>query len=195
MKVTSVLLALSVGMTSIVASVSLAASPNDNPFTQTLKSVPTAELPSRAALIVKKAKAKEREATTIAVVTAAVQLNSVATPMVVGAISKAVSEVAATAAATATGLQPKQAVAIAKAAAAAAPSQARKIVDAIGFQVPDARNAVALAVAEVASPAVAVSPLPPTIQPPYRPLTTTPTNVNNSTSGSVPSGGRNYAAP
>lgn len=35
----------------------------------------------------------------------------------------------------------------------------------------------------------------PTIGPPYIPLTTTPTNVTPGTSGEVPPGGRNYAAP
>jgi hypothetical protein len=35
----------------------------------------------------------------------------------------------------------------------------------------------------------------PTIGPPYQPLTSTPTNVTPGTSGEVPPGGRNYAAP
>jgi hypothetical protein len=35
----------------------------------------------------------------------------------------------------------------------------------------------------------------PAIGPPYQPLTSTPTNVTPGTSGEVPPGGRNYAAP
>ena len=35
----------------------------------------------------------------------------------------------------------------------------------------------------------------PAVGPPYIPLTTPPTNVTSGTSGQVPTGGRNYAAP
>src|SRR5436305_217739 len=86
--------------------------PKPNPFRNTLKQIPAAELPAKAAQLVKAAKMAEREATTIDVVKAAVEMNPAATPVIVGAIAKAVPEMAALAAGTAAAQQPKQAAAI-----------------------------------------------------------------------------------
>jgi len=63
-----------------------------------------------------------------------------------------------------------------------------------------APGAVAPLPATPAAPiTVAGTPAPrargPAVGPPYIPLTSTPTNVTSGTSGEVPTGGRNYAAP
>jgi len=237
--------------------------PKSNPFTEALMTVPAAELPVRAADLVAHAKSRDREATTINVVKAALSVNPAAAPSVVAAIARAVPAMAPVAAATAAAEQPKQAAAIAKAAAAAAPSKARKIVAAVCRAVPNEYRSIAVAVSQAvpddskailaavadalpglkpsiqsvlagyggnvpsvadtldqaarSSPVASASPSVPTIAsspaiagggavaaprargpaigPPYIPLSTTPTNVTPGTSGQVPTGGRNYAAP
>src|SRR5437879_4851557 len=110
--------------------------PKANPFKETLKSVPAAELPARAAQLVQAAKTKERESVTIGVVKASVELNPAAAPAIVGAIARAVPDMAAVAAGVAAAEQPNQASAIARAAAAAAPAKAGKIVAAVCKAVP-----------------------------------------------------------
>ena len=234
--------------------------PKANPFNKILTAVPAAELPAKAADLVSQAKPRARQATTVSVVKAALGINLAAAPAVVGAIARAVPEMASLAAGTAAAEQPKQAGAIAKAAAAAAPLQAGAIVGAVCRAVPkeyrsitiavsqlapgagkEILNAVvsalpdlkpsiervlagyggnvpsvavtldqaaqATAVSETAYPTVVPKPASPTVMagvpmargpasgPPYIPLTTTPTNVTSGTSGEVPGGGRNYAAP
>ncbi len=212
--------------------------PKPNPFIETLSSVPAAELPARAAQLVKESKARAREATTINVVKAALGINPAAAPALVGAIARAVPEMAPVAARTAAAEQPKQASAIAKAAAAAAPSQAGKIVAAVCRAVPKEYRSIAIAASEAVPDAgreilnAVASALPdlklsiektlanyggnvpfvgnaldqatklsqnesrpPTIGPPYIPLSGTPANIDPSTSGEVPPGGRNYARP
>src|SRR5438132_14161000 len=72
--------------------------PKTNPFKQTLQAVPAAELPVQAAQLVKAAKAHSREATTIDVVKAALEINPAAAPLIVGAIARAVPDMAAVAA-------------------------------------------------------------------------------------------------
>jgi hypothetical protein len=249
--------------------------PKANPFTELLAPVPAAEMPAKAADVVRLAKSRERAATTSDVVRAALGINPAAAPAVVGAIASSVPAMASVAAGAAAAEQPKQAAAIAKAGAAAAPSQVGKIVlpicrvvpneyyntavaasqavpgankailKAVGAALPDLKpyieqalityggnvpsvstvlnEARKLAQANAGSrisssavrtpasgPAVAAgqpaaapaTPAPgtslargPAVGPPYIPLTSTPTNVTSGTSGQVPTGGRNYAAP
>jgi hypothetical protein len=123
--------------------------PEENPFPAKLSSVPAAELPAKAAQLVTDAKASDRKTTTIDVVKAALAINPAAAPAIVGAIARAVPDMAALAAATSAADQPKQAGAIAKAAAAAAPKMAAKIVAAVCRAVPKEYREVAVGVAQV----------------------------------------------
>jgi hypothetical protein len=187
--------------------------PATNPFSSVISQVPAAELPAKAAELVSKSKPAELKATTVSVVTAAVQRKPAAAPSIVGAIAKAVPDMAPTAAATAVALQPKLAKAITKAANAAAPGKSKEIALAVqsALQGPSTGTLPTVAVVAKGQPSISstgegatgpTTPLPPmftprgpTIQPPYVPLSVTPTNVTPSTSGDVPTGGRNYAAP
>lgn len=223
-----------------------------NPFNKTLAAVPAAELPSKAANLVLQAKHRARPDVTVNVVKSAVGINPAGAPAIVGAIARAVPQMASVAAGAAASEQPKQASAIAKAAAAAAPDQAGKIVTAVCRAVPSEYQAIAVAVSQAVpgagkeifdavasalpslkqpiekalasyggnaasvadtlslatriSSLTAPSPLTtvagggsfargPVVAPPYIPLSTTPINVTPGTSGQVPTGGRNYAAP
>ena len=236
--------------------------PKANAFNEVLAAVPAAELPAKAADLVLHARSRDRGTTTVNVVNSAVAMNPAAAPAIVGAIARAVPDMASIAAGAAATMQPKQAGAIAKAAAAAAPSNAGKIVTAVCRAVPNQYRNIAVAVAQavpsagkeiVNAVAVALPGLKPGIEssmagyggsvvsvadtldraakvspanvtsgaalptatalpagpaqgfapmakgpatgPPYHPLTSTPTNVTSGTSGDVPTGGRNYAAP
>jgi hypothetical protein len=113
-----------------------------------LRTVPTAELPAKAASLVAQAKPETAEATVETVVTAAVQLKSAAAVAVVSAIARQNAGLAATAAARAASLQPKEAALIARAAAGAAPAQAGKIVYAVCKAVPTKYTLIATAVAQ-----------------------------------------------
>lgn len=117
-------------------------------YTQILRSVPAAELPAKSADLVKNAKVRDWGNTTVSVVQSGVKISPVSAPAIVGAIAKAVPDMASIAASTAALEQPKQAAAIARAAAAAAPSKAGKIVTAIVRVVPDESRTVAVAVTE-----------------------------------------------
>jgi hypothetical protein len=119
-------------------------------FKQTLTGVPALELPAKAAQLVTDAKAKDKEAVTAEVVTAAVKINPAAAPLVVGAISKAAPKMASIAAVTAATLEPKLTLAIAKAAAAAAPASAEKIVHALCKAMPAQYANIAVAVSQAA---------------------------------------------
>jgi hypothetical protein len=238
--------------------------PKANPYSKILSAVPAAEQPAKAADLVSQAKTRERQATTISVVKAALGINPAAAPAIVGAIARAVPQMAAVAAGTAAAEQPKQASAIAKAAAAAAPQQAGAIVEAVCRAVPNDYRNIALAVSQavpgagkeivkavgaalpglkpsiesvlagyggnvtsvvatldqaaqvkaapgIVSPTRVSTPASPIVMagagagasvargpasgPPYIPLSTTPTNVTSGSTGEVPAGGRNYAAP
>ena len=122
--------------------------PKANPFNQTLSAVPAAELPAKAADLVLQAKSRNRNATTIDVVKAAVGINPAAAPAIVGAIARSVPDMASVAAGAAAAEQPKQASAIAKAAAAAAPAKAGKIVAAVCRAVPNEYRNIAVAVSQ-----------------------------------------------
>jgi hypothetical protein len=122
--------------------------PKANPFNKVLTAVPAAELPAKAADLVSQAKARDRQATTVNVVKAALGINPAAAPAIVGAIARAVPELASVAAGTAAAEQPKQAAAIAQAAAAGAPSQAGAIVGAVCRAVPNEYRDIALGVSQ-----------------------------------------------
>ena len=120
-----------------------------NPYTVVLSQVAPLELPAKAAVLVRKAKAADQRVTTVSVVGAALQASPASACAVVSAVSRAVSEMAPVAAGTAAGLQPGQALAIAKAAAAAAPSKAAQIVVAVSRAVPKSYLDVAVAVSDL----------------------------------------------
>jgi hypothetical protein len=147
--------------------------PKTNPYHVTLATVPSAELPAKAADLVKQAKAQERKTIVTDVVQAAVALNPAAAPAIVGAVARAVPEVAALAAGVAAAEQPKQAAAITRAAAAAAPAKVGEIVLAVCRAVPNEYRGIAIAAAQSApgsgklileAVASALAPLQPGIQ-------------------------------
>lgn len=113
-----------------------------------LRSVPTAELPAKAASLVAQAKPETAETTVETVVTAAVELKSAAAVAVVSAIARQNNELAPVAAAKAASLRPKEAALIARAAAGAAPAQAGKIVHAVCKAVPTKYALISTAVAQ-----------------------------------------------
>src|ERR1039457_4267087 len=106
-------------------------------YRETLSHAPAAELPAKAAEMIKPSKSREMESTTVKVVRSAVEINPAAAPAIAGAVARAVPNVAAVAAATAAEQQPMQASAIARSAAGAAPSKAGKIVTAVCRVVPN----------------------------------------------------------
>jgi len=116
---------------------------------ENLSHVAAAELPAKAADLIKQAKSSARSATTIQVVKAALDINPAAAPAIVGAIARAVPEMAATAAGTAAEQQPRQAAVIARSAAAVAPTKVGKIVAAVCRVVPNDFRNIAMAVSQV----------------------------------------------
>jgi hypothetical protein len=119
---------------------------------------------------------------------------------------------------------PNQYQAIAVAVAQAVPGRGKEIVNAVATALPNLKLPIEQALAGyggnvasvadtlsqaawissgTASPAGNPSQVPtdgsfargPAVGPPYVPLSTTPTTVTSGTSGQVPAGGRNYAAP
>lgn len=122
--------------------------PGVEAYRQTLGAAPAPEMPILAARLVKEAGARDREATTVTVIKAALAVNPAAASLVVGAIARAVPEMASVAAETAALEQPKQAGTIAKAASAAAPAKAGRVVSAVCGVVPRQYRSVAVAAAE-----------------------------------------------
>ncbi len=120
-----------------------------NRYRAVLSEAAPAELPAKAAELVKRAKVRDRGATTVDVVQAALEANPGSACAVVSSISKVVPSMAPAAAGAASQLQPKEAIAIAKAAARAAPSEAAKVVVAVSRAVPSRWRLVAAAVGEV----------------------------------------------
>lgn len=116
---------------------------------QALTRVPAAEMPAKAAELVKTAKKEHRGAATVITVRTALELNPALAPILVGTIAKTVPEMAGIAAGAAAELEPTLAEAIAQAAALAASSQACSIVAAVCRVVPQAYGQVAEAVAQV----------------------------------------------
>lgn len=202
-----------------LAASALAADPID--YKQVLVSVTVLEMPAKAAELVKQAPKADREVVTSATVNNAAALRPTALPAVVGAIARAVPEMAATAASVAAAAQPKLAVEIARAAAVSAPTQAVAIVKAIGAALPahvrdvaltvstlvpkdTAKTLVAMANEVSSSSTLAAStlsstpapPRPPTIGAPYNPPPGgTPGQGSVTNSGAIPSGGVDYSTP
>ncbi len=112
-----------------------------------LKSVPTAEVPARAADLVVQTPAADQPSVTVEAVRVAVKAHPTIAPAIVGAIAKQTPALAATAAATAAKLQPKQIKLIARAAAVAAPGHAGEIVTALCQVQPGDYREIALTVA------------------------------------------------
>jgi len=130
----------------------LLAQPAPNPefWEKAISSVPAPEIPPLAAKWVSQSAPADRLSVTVAIVEAAERINPAVCPLVVAAISRAVPEMAAVAAATATAKQTTQAVAISKAATAAAPAMAARIVEALCKTCPEQYCSIAVAAAEAA---------------------------------------------
>jgi hypothetical protein len=117
---------------------------------------------------------------------------------------------------------PNEYQAIAVAVSQAAPGAGKEIVEAVASALPNLKLAIektiagyggnVASVADTLAQAARISTVAdtsstptaagggsfargPAVGPPYIPLTTTPTSVTPGTSGQVPTGGRNYAAP
>jgi hypothetical protein len=114
---------------------------------KSIKEAPVAELALKAAEAVTKAPKKEKEATAVTVVRAAIAKNPAAAVTVVSSVIKAAPSTAPAVAAEAVKAAPDQIEAIASAAALAAPDLADKIVAAIVDENPKAADKVAKAVA------------------------------------------------
>ena len=115
-----------------------------------LKRVPAAELPEKAASLVKSFGKLERETMATNVVKIAVRIGPAAAPLIVGAVARAVPEVAASSAQAAALEQPTQAEDVARAAAAVASARAGEIVLAVCHAAPGQYKQIAIAVACVA---------------------------------------------
>jgi hypothetical protein len=109
-----------------------------------LSHVPAAELPLVAAELAQQAKTRDRFVMTTNVVFAAVTVNPAATPLIVGAVVRAVPETAAVTVRIATTEQPKQVEEITRAAVAIAPARAGSIVNAVCSVQPERYKEVAL---------------------------------------------------
>jgi hypothetical protein len=166
-----------------------------NTYKKDLAAVPSAELPAKAADLVKKAPKKTRAATTEDVVRAAIGINPAAAPAIVGTIAQTLPDMAPIAAAVATAEQPAQADAIAKAAGLANRSRPNRPPTQTTSAATGRRPTSSAATTPITSTAPAPLARGPAVGPPYIGLTTTPTNVTPGGSGEVPTGGRDYAAP
>jgi hypothetical protein len=122
----------------------------DSSYKETLSRVPAAELPVKAAELIKDAKPRNRQEVTVDVVKTAVSINPAATTVLVRSICRAVPDMACVAAATAAAAQPNLAVAIAKAATSASPSKAAQIAVAVCQAVPNDYRNISIAVAQAA---------------------------------------------
>jgi len=106
------------------------------------------ELPAKAAQLVTKASATEKQDVAAAVVKAAIELNPASVLSVVSAMSRENPATAPVVAVNAVTLQHKRIGIITRAAAAAAPSQASKIAAALIKEFPRDYGVIALAVSE-----------------------------------------------
>jgi len=116
--------------------------------TKILAGSPALELPARAAGIVAKASAVDKQAAAAAAVKAAVGVNPAASAAIVSAVARENPAAAPVAAVTAATLQHKQIGLIAKAAAAAAPAEAAKVVAALIKEFPRDYGTIAIAADE-----------------------------------------------
>jgi hypothetical protein len=108
----------------------------------------TQELPAKAAQLVAKASASEKQDVAAVVVKAAIELNPTSVVSIVSAMSRENPATAPVVAVNAVILQHKRIGMIAKAAAAAAPSEAAKIAAALIKEFPRDYGVIALAVSE-----------------------------------------------
>lgn len=115
-----------------------------------LAATPGAELPGKAAELVIASTTNNVRQTTIDVVKAAVGLNPLVAPMVVGSVAQASPTMAPQAAVTAAALLPGQAARITRSAALGATNQVEAIVQAVCAACPGDYAAVAEAAARVA---------------------------------------------
>ena len=115
-------------------------------ITKSIKDAPAAELAVKAAEIVTKATKKEKQATAVAVVRAAIAKNPASAVSVVSSVVKAAPATAPAVAAAAGRLAPDQIEAIAVAAALASPELADKVVTALSDVDPKAHERIAKAV-------------------------------------------------
>jgi hypothetical protein len=119
-------------------------------FTKTLAGTSIVEMPAKAADLVGKAAAADRQNTAIAVVKAAIGLNPSAAAVIVSAVARQNPSVAPVAAVTAATLQHKLIDRITKAVVAAAPAEAAKIVAALIKAFPKDYALIAVAATEAA---------------------------------------------
>ena len=138
----------------VVSSVAAADTLDRNTITELMKRVPAAELPACAAELVKNCSAHQPGMVSN-VVSAAIKINSVATPLVIGAVAREAPEGAALAAQVAAVQQPEQIQLIARAAAGVVPARAGEIVVAMLRVNTNSYRGVALSAARVA-PAASV---------------------------------------
>ena len=115
-------------------------------ITKSIKDAPAAELAVKAAEFVTKATKKEKQATAVAVVRAAIAKNPASAVSVVSSVVKAAPATAPAVASAASRLAPDQIEAIAVAAALASPELADKVVAALADVDPKAQERVAKAV-------------------------------------------------
>ena len=109
-------------------------------------SVPVPEMPAKAAMLVKNAQKKDRQAVAITVVRAIVTKHKAAAPLVISAIAKVAPELAPAVAAAGAELASDQAPMIANAVVTAAPAQAALVSAAMAKAVPQQATSVAAAV-------------------------------------------------
>jgi hypothetical protein len=121
---------------------------NSADVTKILAGSTALELPAKAANLVAKASAADKQNVAIAVVKAAIRINPSAAVAIVSAVARENPATAAVAAVTAAILQHKRLDLITKAAAAAAPSEAAKIVAALIREFPQSYGIIAIAAAE-----------------------------------------------
>jgi hypothetical protein len=121
-----------------------------NPYLAPLSQIKAPELPAECASLVSKAGKEQRESVTVDVISAGARVNSSALSAIVGAVAKAQPDMAALAAATAVGQQPKQTSQIVRAAVGAAPEKAGAIVYAVCMRNPGSYRSVAAIAAELA---------------------------------------------
>jgi hypothetical protein len=119
-------------------------------ITAHLKGVPAAELPAKAAELVKGSKRLDQTAMAKNVVKAAVKINPAATPLVIGAVAHAVPETAAVAAQAAAIDEPLETEEITMAAVAVVPTRAGEIVLAVCRAMPDDYRRIAIIAARTA---------------------------------------------
>lgn len=112
----------------------------------TIGSAPAAELAVKAAEMVKQADKKQKEATAVAAVRAAITRNPAIAVTVVSSVVKAAPATAPAVAAAAARLAPTQIEAIAVAAALAAPDKAEMIVAALAEVDPKSEQKIAAAI-------------------------------------------------